>query len=254
MKNRIAESISIVKSLRNWSIFYTDYFGMDKAPIKTFLFRNGLKIKFRGNRRDASTVKEVGFLDEYKFAQETLPENAVIIDIGAHIGTFSLMAAKRYPKARIISFEPLPENCQFFLENVELNHFKNIKLRREVVAAKSGELTFNMYDNVTAGTLFIQENDAPSGTISCNAVTLDSVFESERIDRCHCLKLDCEGAEFEILLNAPDALLRRIDVITMEYHNGLTPYSHKDLEKRLTDAGFKLVWNHISHLLHAART
>ena len=58
------------------------------------------------------------------------------------------------------------------------------------------------------------------GQIAVQVITLAEVMSQHGIDRINFLKLDCEGAEFNILLNASDAILARIDKISMEVHPG----------------------------------
>jgi hypothetical protein len=54
------------------------------------------------------------------------------------------------------------------------------------------------------------------------------------------LKLDCEGGEYDILLPLSDADLRRINRITMEYHNGLTDHNHTEIVEKLSRAGYQV--------------
>jgi hypothetical protein len=64
-------------------------------------------------------------------------------------------------------------------------------------------------------------------------------FERYQIERCDFLKLDCEGSEFEIILDSDPALMRRIDRIVMEYHDHRSPrFSHHDLLRALERLGF----------------
>jgi hypothetical protein len=79
--------------------------------------------------------------------------------------------------------------------------------------------------------------------------SLAEVFEEHAVKRCDMLKLDCEGAEFEILLTLDRAILERIDSISMEYHDGVTSAGHRDLEVALTGAGF--VVNRVANPVHA---
>jgi hypothetical protein len=53
------------------------------------------------------------------------------------------------------------------------------------------------------------------------------------------LKLDCEGAEYDILLNASGPLLSKIRQIAVEYHVGLTPHQPEELAERLERDGFE---------------
>ncbi len=72
------------------------------------------------------------------------------------------------------------------------------------------------------------------------ATTLDAVFRVHDIERCDLLKIDCEGAEFDILFHACSDTLHRINRICLEYHNGLTPFTHSDLVRLLQSNGFSV--------------
>src|SRR4030042_325499 len=58
--------------------------------------------------------------------------------------------------------------------------------------------------------------------------------------RCDLLKVDCEGGEYDIFFNAPEATLRKIERIAMEYHDGFTPHSHTELAAFLRGHGFSV--------------
>jgi len=60
------------------------------------------------------------------------------------------------------------------------------------------------------------------------------------LEYCDLLKLDCEGAEYPILMNAPQTVLRRIHRIIMEYHDRAGCYTHTDLETFLIANGFRV--------------
>ena len=69
-------------------------------------------------------------------------------------------------------------------------------------------------------------------------VTLDDVFEHCAIDRCDLLKLDCEGAEYEILYGAGAETLGRIGNLVLEYHEGMNANGPDELDAFLRERGF----------------
>jgi hypothetical protein len=74
-----------------------------------------------------------------------------------------------------------------------------------------------------------------------DVISLATLFERYTIDRCDFLKLDCEGAEFEIILQADPSVLNRVRTIVMEYHDHLSRnYSHVDLLEKLKSLGFQV--------------
>ena len=70
---------------------------------------------------------------------------------------------------------------------------------------------------------------------------LFDVFEEHKIDRCDLLKLDCEGAEYEVLYNAPEEVLNKIDQMAIEVHQGKQENENLlSLKKFLTTCHFEL--------------
>jgi hypothetical protein len=66
------------------------------------------------------------------------------------------------------------------------------------------------------------------------------MFAQNGIETCDLLKLDCEGAEYPILLNTPSALFARIHRIILEYHSSTTSAEHVALVKYLEQAGYRI--------------
>jgi hypothetical protein len=71
-------------------------------------------------------------------------------------------------------------------------------------------------------------------------ITLDDVFAQAGVDRCDLLKLDCEGAEYDVLCGAAPATLARISYIAAEWHIRLNDHDPAELEALLADNGFQL--------------
>ena len=71
-------------------------------------------------------------------------------------------------------------------------------------------------------------------------MSLDAIFDINRIQHCDFLKLDCEGCEFDVLLGASQSTLQKISQISLEYHDGFTQYTHADLASYLERNGFKI--------------
>jgi hypothetical protein len=72
--------------------------------------------------------------------------------------------------------------------------------------------------------------------------TLSHFLEKNRIDRCHFMKLNCEGAEFPILLSSPPNMLQRFDMILVLYHCDLwRSNTEADLRSHLHSSGFNTI-------------
>ncbi|MDY7078669.1 MAG: FkbM family methyltransferase [Chloroflexota bacterium] len=81
---------------------------------------------------------------------------------------------------------------------------------------------------------------ASEQTLAVPSLTLADMFRRLELERCNLLKLDCEGAEYAILFDAPDAILGSVERIVMECHGGVTPYGHSDLVDFLRTGGFQV--------------
>jgi len=111
-------------------------------------------------------------------------------------------------------------NFNLLLENIRLNNFeKNIFPFRKGVSGKEGER--NLYLELSPfHSLYPKfSNDRDENTIKVHCIPLKKIFDENKIESCDILKLDCEGAEFEILYNTPDEYFKKIREIRLEHHN-----------------------------------
>ena len=162
-------------------------------------------------------------IDDYNFDSIDFKDGDVVIDIGGNIGMISIYLAKKYPFLKIYAFEPVKQNYENFLKNIELNNInKDIikvfnlaitKDRRDVILTSpfynSG--ASNIYDNYSNG--IVLNND-----ISIKSITFDDIFSNNNISKCKLLKIDCEGAEYEILYSANVENLKNCEYMRAEFH------------------------------------
>ena len=153
-----------------------------------------------------------------------------VVDVGAHIGSFSIHLAQKFPNVRIIGLEPMSENFSLLKKNIELNHVeKSIRILPIGVAKKSEKRILYKDSGNSAGHTLYSTSKKFASTIQCT--TLQNLLNKYKISTCKLLKLDCEGAEYEILLNCPRAVLSKIENIIAELHDqNQTPALLKKLE------------------------
>ena len=166
----------------------------------------------------------------------------VIFDIGAHIGTFSLLAAHRFPDSRIYAFEASRETFEVLNLNVLQNKIENIKAFHKAVAAREGEVL--LYHNKKTGnwghSITAKLSDSSE---KVEAVNLSAFIEEERIQKVDLLKMNCEGAEFEILASLTDEQLKRfVRAGIILYHQDLVSAKNQLnlLAERFQNLGFRL--------------
>ncbi|OGZ56434.1 MAG: hypothetical protein A3H64_01985 [Candidatus Ryanbacteria bacterium RIFCSPLOWO2_02_FULL_45_11c] len=141
-----------------------------------------------------------------------------IVEVGGHIGSFSVYAARNAPQGRVVVYEPDPGNFTYLQKNIHLNKLSNITVKKMAVAAKKEtRMFFPSTVNTAESSMYITKGQGQS--IQVPTTTLSHIFEEHAVVSCDFLKLDCEGAEYEILFGTPASCLNKIQKIAMECHN-----------------------------------
>ena len=198
-----------------------------------------LDIAHRKGSADERVIEDTFGSDVFALVPEYAPgQEDVILDIGAHIGTFALVAAKRVPVGSVYAVEASQESFNYLRINKGLNELPNIYPEHVALAGEAG--TIRLYHDLTDGNWGHSVTAELSSTFeTARAETLGGFLGSRSIDRCSFAKFNCEGAEFPILLNTSAQDLRRIGAMLILYHSDLAPgYSLPDLVAHLQSAGF----------------
>lgn len=209
----------------------------------------GVNIMTR-NDSDRGIVREV--FSEKVYGTDIRP-GMTVIDIGANIGCFSLLAAKK--GARVYAFEPDPWNFRMLKKNILLNDFsRSISAFNDAVWSKKGAIHLfdSCSDNLGGHSVIRQRNPEEKTTVSC--VTLDDIFRMNKIEECDFLKIDCEGAEYEILWAA--GCLDRVKEIRMEVHAFATTREEYEKFVEMLATHFEIrggEWNEVVNYIHAIR-
>jgi FkbM family methyltransferase len=208
----------------NWPYFLVSRFGRQDGVLA---LRNGLRFYIRPRSSDRSSITEVNILDCYS----PVPENSVVVDVGANIGAFALAAAQR--ARTVYCIEPIASNFGMLTRNIKLNRASNVKPLQVAVAGANG--TARMTDCGVKSSLHF---DTGGNTEQVRTVTLQTLMEENGIETVDYLKMDCEGAEWDIVLSTPPEILRRIKHIEMEFHNIGSATHPRMLQEHLRKAGF----------------
>jgi FkbM family methyltransferase len=154
--------------------------------------------------------------DEYCLHRIDFRAGDVIIDVGAHVGLCALYIAKQFPDVSVIAIEPDPVNFRNLEINIALNEVDNVVTQFCAVTKdrRPFPITSPPYNTGGAGGYYTQVNGYRHSI--ARSVTLDDIFETHNIKRCTLLKMDCEGAEHEILPNT--RVLGRVGWLSGEFH------------------------------------
>lgn len=180
----------------------------------------------------------------------------VIIDVGAHIGTFSILASIKYPGSRVFAMEASRETFDILSKNVQVNHLP-IKVLHNALLDRNA--TVQLFHNAVSGNWghsITRVFDSSSEEVK--AITLERLVSENDIDLIDLAKFNCEGSEFSILTKAPEAVLSKIGLGIILYHEDLAEkgYRLEDLVslferkafrklviRKSRDRGWLIVWN-----------
>jgi len=171
----------------------------------------------RGSWDESAALRVVGEQDYLRPGHEIRPTDTVV-DIGANIGGFAVVAGRAARAGRVFAFEPDYENYELTVRNAALNGLTNVVVEYAAVSGTAGTLRLFKGAETSLHTTLASRLGAPATGEEVPAVTLKQIFDGYKITRCDFLKMNCEGAEYDILYRTPPEYLQRIDRIALEYH------------------------------------
>lgn len=249
--------VNSVRNLSDWTSFWPRYYALKREGGRARELEIGLRGGPVAHVPGAlmSAFDEVFLREVYGNAlRPPLGPAPVVIDIGANAGFFSLQVFARHPDAHIVAFEPLPAHVALLRRQMARNPGLDLTIDPRAVCARAGtvELRFDRRDEFSVAASLFPRADA-DGSLTVEATTLDDLFTAHAITRCDLLKLDCEGAEFEILHHCPEHIYAATDRIVLEVHDWIHDYGTvRDLARMLGGKGYR-VRNHKDEILTCAR-
>jgi FkbM family methyltransferase len=211
---------------------------------------NGMKIRVVWTDVIGYSIAVDGYYDLpiVRVIQELLKPGMTFVDVGAHVGEYSLLASGLVGSGGAVhSFEPEPETFALLQHNVLTNDLRNVRLLRCALAKSSQdtELYVARPDNI-GQTSLRQPNNFSGVRVKVQCRTLDDYEAAHGVDRIHLIKIDVEGAELEVLLGARSILSRnpKPHVIIEFWEEFLQAYgsSCAQVAEFLQGSGYNLFW------------
>jgi FkbM family methyltransferase len=220
---------------------------------------NGHKVFYRPGTTDPFVLHQV-LLKTGRKAEYYLPPNLqpdVILDIGSNIGASILYFHRRFPKARIIGFEPHPETFRILETNV--SHISSVSVfnyglghSNMWVTVPSESVNFGAFS--TKG----RSRNRSTDQIDCQVRRIDDVLRDLDIQKVDLIKIDCEGAEADVFAAMPPEILTQCQWMVGELHDDtgfellarLAPQFRLDLKKKMFSPLFRF---HACNVADAAR-
>lgn len=242
-------------SYRNFITYFLvrcKFLGSKKVVIRLW---NGISYVVHADANELGMINEIWNWKIYDPLLHYVHDGSTVIDIGANIGVFSMKAARAAKNVRVVSYEPFPESFKSLSENVRLNGLENnVAAINKAVAGTRGELELFFRPHDLGGVSLHQYGDKSQlSSMRVPAITLEDVFRDNKIEVCDYMKMDCEGAEEQILMTAPRAVLDRIRSITLEWHGPLNKLSIHEFRNFLHGVGYQTSYDESTITLYASR-
>ena len=206
--------------------------------LKTKEFQN-LTFYYRANSADEQVLdhsfeNDIFYSELTDFHEES---RMTIIDVGAHIGTFSILSALKYQDSKIISLEPNPHSYSILCKNIESNHIQNVIPVQAAVNYKPGPTKLFLSNENWEHSI---TTDFGASHLEVQGITIAQIFDKYTIQSCDLLKMNCEGAEFNIVLHLPSKVLSKIKMMLILFHEDLITQNvnRKTLISYLRQNGF----------------
>lgn len=174
---------------------------------------------------DPLVVKEAWVENVYQINDGDFYDTNVFIDIGANIGAVSLQVAafnderEQNKQIKVIAYEPLQSNLVLLDKNVKRNSkIEDVKIIKKGVWKENGTMTIT--DSGGSSSIMPEKHRENAPTEEIEVITLEQVFRENGLTECDVMKIDVEGAEYQMLLAADKRTLRRIKYLTLEFDGG----------------------------------
>lgn len=170
-----------------------------------------------------------------------LKKDATFVDIGAHYGYYSLLAANSDKNVKVISIEPVKENYNILKKNIHLNKLKNCELYNIAASDKKEIKIFNVTEASDSAGFYLHPNTKTKEKINIQTINIDEILKGKKVDF---IKIDVEGHEIKVLNGLKETLKKNKNIILLVEFNpqclengGFKP---DDLLEKIEKLGFEI--------------
>ena len=183
--------------------------------------------------------------EETSLFDRTLRPGMVVVDVGANLGIYTLLAGRGVgPAGRVVAIEPDPTTFELLAANVARNAMSNVSLLRCAVAAEPGTMSlYRVPGHPALASLSRSNARSTAERVDVEVTTLDAALSELGIERINVLKLDAQGAEIDILRGARETISRARPTMFVEYWPaGLSGMGHEpeELLAQFDEWGYEL--------------
>jgi len=226
-------------------------------PVIKSKSRYKLILPFDQFLNKAKILKEsLSYVRELKvyFPEFNLENGDTVIDVGAHIGSFSVPIAALNEEVKVYCFEPNKRNYEILRRNRDINKLHGqMDINNKAVLHEDGKVVFKRGGTSTTGVVLginphvinnggikelLADVESPEDAVNC--ISLERIFSQNKIHVCKLVKMDCEGSEYKIFESVDGKILGQIEYIIVEAHP-TEKNKPEDLRLSLLAHGFEVM-------------
>jgi FkbM family methyltransferase len=231
--HRGGEILRCARETQQWRAVTLAYLGLRNLSYPYSLKLKGLQPLTLTEVSDIWTFWQI-------FARQVYPLNgleSVIVDAGANVGFFTLLAARQSPNSLVLAIEPSPESYQRLVENVAKNGLTHrVRCLNQGLAGQETLRLMRVGQSRSQVQRLLPPDSDEIAGVAVKTATLESVLRDLR--QVDLVKMDIEGGEYEVLLGSSPETLGKIRRLILEYHPD--EGSARELLSALQRSGFQL--------------
>lgn len=224
LRYNLSRLIQTPKAFTNWPGLLA---GMAREKVAegpevlTFHVRSGQTISIPNAPGARVPVYEVFAEDCYDlrwFLGDLIDRPIHVLDIGAHVGTFSTHLASIHPSATVDCFEPAPDTYEFLTSNVAVNgNTDRIRTHQKALAGETGFATLDLQGAGSGHNHMAFDGGVTGSGVRVETVTFDEVVSAAR-GPVEFIKMDCEGGEYDLVYKSSPDSWANVQRLVLEYH------------------------------------
>ncbi len=161
----------------------------------------------------------------------TPKEGDTVIDIGAHIGRYTITSSKQVGNiGKVVAIEADPDNFQLLKRNIALNNLTNVlPLNYAVFSERTKIKLYEQSASAKYNSIMLTRAATTKNFVEVDADTLDSILQLNEVNKVNWIKIDVEGAEFEVLRGSTKILSGENISLLIEIHNIEDPSHYNNI-------------------------
>lgn len=243
-KSKFIRYRNFISTVSNWTAYWRNKVANQDYNIY-YTRRQHLKIEVPSAL--GGIFKEI-FMDDFyelKRMKNKINSSSVVFDIGTNAGYFALFVSEKIGPAEIHCFEPFPPNYKLLSSNVRNNTSlqEKVTLNNKALAAPgvlSIDLFFDTSELFSPTASIVREFEKANNLVKVEAIDLEKYCSDHKVETIDLLKMDCEGAEYDIFLNLRTEFFLKIKNIYMETHDLDDQKNTSALSTLFRHEGFKV--------------